>query len=36
MSGTPETGSYMIAAYVTTAVILLGYGASLWRRSRRR
>jgi len=26
---------FMIAAYVVTAVILLGYGASLWFRSRK-
>ncbi len=30
----PDTGSYMIAAYVVTAVIMVGYAVSLWRRSR--
>jgi hypothetical protein len=30
----PETGSYMIAAYVVTAVVLGGYVVSLWRRGR--
>lgn len=34
MSETPATGGYMVAAYVVAAVILLGYAASLWRRSR--
>lgn len=29
------TSSYMVAAYVITAVILLGYAASLFRRSGR-
>jgi hypothetical protein len=33
---TPATGGYMIAAYVTTAVILLAYAASLWWRARRK
>lgn len=28
----PETGSYMVAAYVVTAVVVLGYAAHLWRR----
>ena len=27
--------SYMIAAYVVTAVILVGYAAALWRRYKR-
>lgn len=36
MSETPDTGGLMIAAYITTAVILLLYVVSLWRRSRRR
>jgi hypothetical protein len=31
----PENGGYMLAAYVVTAVILLGYGLSLWRRAAR-
>jgi hypothetical protein len=26
---------YMVAAYIITAVILLGYGLSLWRRFRK-
>jgi|GEM_PF-6312472 len=29
------TGGYMVAAYLITAVILLGYFASLYRRGRR-
>lgn len=28
----PETGNYMIAAYIVTAVVILGYVGSLWRR----
>ena len=36
MNGPPDTGAYMVAAYVTAAVILLLYSASLWVRSRRR
>ena len=34
----PEPGAnagYLIAAYVVTAVILLGYALALWRKSRR-
>jgi hypothetical protein len=27
-------GGYMIAAYVVTAVILVGYAASLWRKAK--
>lgn len=30
----PQNASYMVAAYVVTAVILLGYAVSLWVRSR--
>ena len=30
----PQTGGYMVAAYIVTAVILVGYAVSLWRRSR--
>lgn len=30
----PDTGSYMVAAYVVTAVMMVGYAVSLWRRSR--
>lgn len=36
MNGPPDTGAYMVAAYLTTAVLVLGYAASLWVRSRRR
>jgi hypothetical protein len=28
----PDTGSYMIAAYVVVAVVMLGYAINLWRR----
>ncbi len=28
----PETGNYLIAAYVVTAVVVLGYAVNLWRR----
>ena len=31
----PDNGSYMVAAYVVTAVILLGYAVLLVRRARR-
>jgi hypothetical protein len=31
----PDNGSYMVAAYVVTAVILVGYATSLWRRARK-
>ena len=31
----PENGGYMVAAYVVTAVVLLGYAALLLRRARR-
>jgi hypothetical protein len=31
----PENGGYMVAAYVVTAVILLGYAVMLVRRARR-
>ncbi len=30
----PQNAPYMVAAYVVTAVILLGYAVSLWVRSR--
>jgi hypothetical protein len=30
----PQNGAYMVAAYIVTAVILVGYAVSLWRRSR--
>ena len=36
MDGTPETGSYMIAAYVLSAALLVGYAVSLWRRAKPR
>ena len=35
MPETPSNGGYMIAAYVLTSVIYLGYVAVLWARSRR-
>jgi hypothetical protein len=28
----PDNGGYMVAAYVVTAVILVGYAGMLWRR----
>jgi hypothetical protein len=28
----PQTGGYMVAAYVVTAVILVGYAVALYRR----
>jgi hypothetical protein len=31
----PENSGYMIAAYVVTAVILVGYVVSIWRRAMR-
>ncbi len=31
----PENGNYMIAAYIMTAVILVGYALSLYLRTRR-
>jgi hypothetical protein len=30
----PDTGNYMIAAYVVVAAVLLGYVMNLWRRGR--
>jgi hypothetical protein len=30
----PQNGAYMVAAYIVTAVILVGYAVSLWMRSR--
>jgi hypothetical protein len=30
----PDTGNYMIAAYIVTAVVLGGYVVSLWRRGK--
>jgi hypothetical protein len=31
----PQNGGYLLAAYIVTAVILLGYYAWLWRRARK-
>ena len=31
----PDNGAYMVAAYVATAVILVGYAVMLMRRARR-
>ena len=31
----PDNGGYMVAAYVVTAVILVGYAVGLWRRARK-
>lgn len=31
---TPQNGEYMVAAYVITVVILLGYWVTLWRKVR--
>jgi hypothetical protein len=31
----PQNGEYLVAAYVVTAVILVGYFVALWRRARR-
>lgn len=30
----PQNAGYMVAAYVVTAVILVGYAMTLWRRGR--
>jgi hypothetical protein len=30
----PQNAGYMVAAYVVTAVIVVGYALSLWRRAR--
>ncbi len=35
MPEVPQNAGYMVAAYVVTAVILLGYAYSLYRRSRK-
>ena len=32
--GMPQNAGYMVAAYVVTAVILMGYAVTLWRRGR--
>jgi hypothetical protein len=31
----PANGQYLVAAYIVTAVIVLGYAAALWRRARK-
>jgi hypothetical protein len=31
----PDNGSYMVAAYIVTAVIVVGYVVNLWRRGGR-
>jgi hypothetical protein len=31
----PDNAGYMVAAYIVTAVILVGYAVGLWRRARR-
>jgi hypothetical protein len=31
----PDNSGYMVAAYVLTALILVGYAVMLWRRARR-
>lgn len=31
---TPQNGAYMVAGYIVTAVILLGYTGALWWRGR--
>jgi len=33
MPDVPHNGAYMVAAYIVTAVILLGYALSLYRRA---
>ena len=33
MPDVPQNGAYMVAAYIVTAVILLGYALSLYRRT---
>jgi hypothetical protein len=35
MGDVPQTGGYMVAAYVVTAVILLAYTLSLYLRTKR-
>jgi hypothetical protein len=32
---TPDNGAYMVAAYLVVCVVVLGYGVSLWKRSKR-
>lgn len=31
----PQNGGYLVAAYVVTVVILVGYWVALWRRAKR-
>jgi hypothetical protein len=31
----PQNGGYLLAAYIMTAIILVGYYGWLWRRSRK-
>jgi hypothetical protein len=31
----PDNEGYMVAAYIVTAVIVVGYSVGLWRRARR-
>jgi hypothetical protein len=31
----PDNAGYMVAAYIVTAVILVGYAVGLWRRVRK-
>lgn len=31
----PQNGEYLVAAYVITTVILMGYWAALWRRAKK-
>jgi hypothetical protein len=31
----PDNAGYMVAAYIVTAVILVGYAVGLWRRAER-
>jgi hypothetical protein len=31
----PANGGYLVAAYIVTAMIVLGYAGALWRRARR-
>jgi hypothetical protein len=32
----PSNGEYLVAAYIVTTVILLGYWGILWRKARRK
>jgi hypothetical protein len=34
MAEPPQNGEYLVAAYIVTAVILIGYWIRLWRRFR--